>query len=126
MDFATLALAVPLFAVTNVDDIFVLVGFFSDRRFRPRQVVVGTSLGMAVLVGASVLAALVSLVLAPPYVGLLGLIPLALGLKKLFDLRKPIDAAQDEIPDRTGASGLGKIIAVAAVTIANGGDNLGV
>ena len=115
-----------MFAVTNVDDIFVLVGFFSDRRFRPRQVVVGQYLGMAVLVGASVLAALVSLVLAPPYVGLLGLIPLALGLKKLFDLRKPIDAAQDEIPDRTGASGLGKINAVAAVTIANGGDNLGV
>ncbi|WP_371422537.1 cadmium resistance transporter [Tardiphaga sp.] len=126
MSFSAIALALPLFAVTNIDDIFVLLGFFSDPRFRARQIVVGQYLGMLTLIGVSLVAALVSLVLPPQYVGLLGLAPLAIGLKKLYDLRNASGDDDEDIPHKAGSSGIGNILSVAAVTIANGGDNIGV
>jgi cadmium resistance protein CadD (predicted permease) len=43
--WSTTGLAVLLFASTNVDDIFVLIAFFSDRAFRAREVVAGQLLG---------------------------------------------------------------------------------
>lgn len=38
---ALIGLGVVLFASTNIDDIFVLLGFFADRRFKAREVVAG-------------------------------------------------------------------------------------
>lgn len=34
-------LAILLFASTNVDDIFVLLGFFADPKYRTRDIVMG-------------------------------------------------------------------------------------
>ncbi|MDL2408782.1 cadmium resistance transporter [Rhizobium calliandrae] len=122
----TLGVAIILFASTNVDDIFVMLGFFADPKFRPREVVVGQYLGVAALYGASVLASLLSLVVPAAYMGLLGLAPIFLGLKKLWALRQGAEA-DDNLEDHEKASaGHGKIAAVAAVTIANGGDNIGI
>ena len=44
-----LGLAIIVFASTNVDDIFVLLGFFSDRKFRPRQGAIGQYLGIIMI-----------------------------------------------------------------------------
>lgn len=119
----TLGIACVLFATTNVDDIFVLLGFFADRQFKARQVIAGQYLGIGALFGVSVVASLVSLVVAPAYVGLLGLVPVGLGLKKLWDLRKGDEG--EDAPDSVSA-GRGKVLAIALVTIANGGDNISV
>ncbi|MGX7703736.1 cadmium resistance transporter [Methylobacterium sp. Gmos1] len=116
-----LGVAIVLFASTNLDDIVVLIGFFSDPRYRPRQIVVGQALGIAVLVLASLAGALLSLVAPPAWLGLLGLVPITLGCRRLLALR---DDDVDE-PAATSAS-LGNALAVAGVTIANGGDNLGI
>ncbi|MDL2401524.1 cadmium resistance transporter [Rhizobium mayense] len=124
--FRTLGIAVVLFASTNVDDIFVLLGFFADPKFRPRQVVIGQYLGIAALYGASVLASLISLIIPAAYMGLLGLIPIFLGLQKLWTLRKGSEADDDPEDHEKASAGHGKIAAVAAVTIANGGDNIGI
>lgn len=115
-------LAVVLFVSTNIDDIFVLVGFLGDPRFRLRQVIAGQYVGMAALVVVSAVASLVSLVLAPAYVGLLGLLPIAIGLKGLFELWRK----DDDPEETTNKAGLGNVLTVAAVTIASGGDNIGV
>jgi len=121
--FGNLGIAIALFASTNVDDIFVLLGFFADRKFRARQIVIGQYLGITVLCGASVLASLISLVVPAAYIGLLGLAPIFLGLKKLWTLRQ----AEGDPEDLEKASiGHGNIVAVAMVTIANGGDNIGI
>jgi len=64
--FGILGIAVVLFASTNVDDIFVLLGFFADPKFRGRQIVIGQYLGITALYGASVLASLISLVIRLP------------------------------------------------------------
>ncbi len=124
MEFlGTVGVAVTLFASTNVDDIFVLLSCFSDPTYRPRQVVVGQYLGIAALVGASLLASLISLVLEPAYIGLLGLLPVGIGLKKLVDLWRSAD--EEDVGSR-GKAGIGNVLAVAGVTMANGGDNVGI
>lgn len=126
MELASLVLGVTLFAITNIDDVFVLLGFFADPRFRAREIVLGQYGGMCVLIGASLIVALISLALPSEYVGLLGLAPLAIGIKKLWELRAPGEGDHEEVKPDAGKSGFGNILSVAAVTIANGGDNIGV
>lgn len=119
---STVGAAITLFAATNIDDLFVLLGFFADRKFRAHQVTIGQYLGITALVAVSVVASLVSLVLAPAYVGLLGVLPILIGLKKLYDLRH--HGADDEADIEP--AGFGNVLAVAAVTVGNGGDNIGI
>ena len=59
--FALLGMAIMLFASTNVDDVFVLIGFFADQKFRARDIVLGQYVGIAALFSVSVAAALLSL-----------------------------------------------------------------
>jgi cadmium resistance protein CadD (predicted permease) len=127
-------LAGPLaFLLTDIDDLFVLAAFFADRAIRPRHVVIGQFAGIALLLAASALAMLFRLVVPAPVVGLLGLAPLALGVREAVEaLREHRGRADDDgsgAPDsgpapkvrwRPGISG------VALVTIANGGDNVAV
>ena len=122
---ALVGLAIVVFASTNIDDIFVLLGFFADSHLHGCNVGVGQYLGIAALVAVSIVASLVSLILAPPLVGLLGVLPILIGVKKLFELRRAseIEARADH-PARSGA--FGQIASVAVVTVANGGDNLGI
>jgi cadmium resistance protein CadD (predicted permease) len=115
-----IVLAAVAFAATDVDDLFVLIAFFADPRLRARQVVLGQYLGIAILFAGSVAVALAALVSPPGYIGLLGLVPIAIGVKELWELRQP----REEEGARAGARG--GLLSVAAVTIANGGDNIGV
>lgn len=123
---ALIGIAVVLFASTNVDDVFVLLGFFADPKFRVRQIVLGQFIGIAALYGVSVAASLVSLVVAPAYVGLLGLAPIAIGIKKVWDLRRRGREDGGEDSESKAHEGRGNVVAVAAVTIANGGDNISI
>jgi cadmium resistance protein CadD (predicted permease) len=117
---AAIALGATVFVATNLDDLFILLAFFADPRFRTRNIVVGQYLGNGSLVLVSAVAALVALVVPHGYVRLLGLIPIALGLKSLF--------VRDDDDEAEGAhsSARSQTLVVAAVTIANGGDNIGV
>jgi cadmium resistance protein CadD (predicted permease) len=122
-----IGLAITLFASTDIDDLFVLVGFFADPKFKVRQVFIGQYLGIAGLYGASVVASMISLVIPPYYIGLLGLVPIAVGMRKAWELRRGTDADEEELADRANASaGHGNIVAVAAVTLANGADNISI
>ena len=118
----TAVLAAALFAATDVDDLFLLIAFFADPRARPGEVVAGQFLGIGVLVGASLALALMTLAVPTAYVGLLGFIPVAMGLARLRAFR----AAAVHDDERAQAGPWRGALTVAAVTIANGGDNLGV
>jgi cadmium resistance protein CadD (predicted permease) len=129
-----LGIAIVVFASTNIDDLFLLAAFFADTRLRHRSIVVGQYVGIGALVLLSALAALWALALPAGWVVLLGVIPLLLGLRKLLALRS------DTASDRAGSNEHriqeqehyaarrlhSQILAVASVTIANGGDNIGV
>jgi len=130
-DFQTLGLAALLFASTNVDDIFLLAAFFADRHLRTGNVILGQFLGIGALVAASTVAALAAIRVPGAWIALLGIIPLLIGIRKLWNLRidhqSPgtdtgvIRATEHKIEHHTHS----QVLAVAAVTIANGGDNLG-
>ena len=120
-----LALGVTAFAATNVDDAFVLLLFFGDRRYRARHVFVGQAVGLGLLVALSLVGALAALALPARAVGLLGLLPIGIGVKQLIERRRGRgDASAAIAPPR--ASGWRQAAAVAGVTLANGGDNVGI
>ena len=122
---ALLGLAVVLFLSTNVDDLVVLIAFFANARFRARDVVAGQYAGVAVLFIVSVAGALLTLAIPKTYLGLLGIFPIVVGIRKLLELRH--DRAEEAPPKPSPTNGShGNIASVALVTVANGGDNIGV
>jgi cadmium resistance protein CadD (predicted permease) len=114
-----LLVASVAFAAANIDGLLVLLAFFSDRRYPPSQVVIGQYLGMSVLIAAALIGSLLSFVIPSRYVGLIGFLPLGIGVWQAFIA--PVPDGTIVVDD----SGNLKPISVALVTIANGGDNLG-
>ncbi len=118
--------AIVMFVSTNIDDIFVLLGFFADRKFRLRQIVIGQYLGIGALYGFSALASFLVLIVPATYIGLLGLAPIYFGLRRLWELWNGIETGEDPEDHAKASAGHGNIVAVALVTIANGGDNISI
>jgi len=119
-------LAIALFASTNIDDMFVLVGFFSDPKFRQKEVVTGQFVGIAVLFVLSLTGSLLTLVISRAYLGLFGIVPIALGVMKLVDLFRNRSAKQEGLEHPTKSGKFARSTAVALITLANGADNIGV
>jgi cadmium resistance protein CadD (predicted permease) len=116
VNFLSLALlSTGAFVSTNIDDLFLLVGFFSDRSFSRSDIFTGQILGMAAIVAMSLAAASVALAISPAHVGLLGLAPILIGIGKLLRLGK---TAAESQPTAVG------VLQVATITIVNGGDNI--
>jgi len=126
---STLLVAVVVFVSTNIDDIFLLSAFFAEPRLAPRSVVAGQFCGIGVLVVASAAAALGAIAIPDAWVALLGLVPLGLGIWKLWSLRtsgSDGDDADSLSMEKRMDSPRSQVFAVMGVTIANGGDNLSI
>lgn len=125
-------IAVVVYASTNIDDVLILAVFFADPRVRVAAVVAGRFAGLAVLVAISGAAAVLALAVPAEWVALLGLVPLGLGLHLFPALFRDNrgSSQDDEIPQpalKNSRHGfLSQAASVAGVTLANGGDNLGV
>jgi cadmium resistance protein CadD (predicted permease) len=133
---------VAAFAATNFDDLFLLILWFSRARSDPRaerMIIAGQYLGFSLLILISVLVYIGTLLVPREYVGLLGILPITLGLRELLSLRRrggeeaevlEADAPPGNVP-RVLRSRLFHWLdpdaaAVAVVTVANGSDNLAV
>ncbi len=121
-----IAIAILLFVSTNLDDLLILVGFFADRGYLPREIVIGQFGGVASLFAVSASASLFSIVIPLPYIGLLGIAPIVIGARKLWTLFQQQDARQEPLSRHVDGVRRGNIASVAIVTIANGADNLAV
>lgn len=119
MSFVAIATAAIAFAATNIDDIFVLTIFFAQKKMRAWHVVAGQYLGFATLVAISLIGYFARFVVSREWIGLLGLVPIAIGIKKIIEWR------QEKSEEKIMAAGA-SVLTVAAVTIANGGDNIGI
>ena len=75
--------AVAVFVATNLDGFVLLTGLFATPGASGRRIVVGQYLGFAILVAISAIAAVGLVVVPTRWVGLLGAIPLALGVRAL-------------------------------------------
>lgn len=118
------------FAATNIDDIAILMLFFAQNAtFRPKHIVIGQYLGFTALILISLTGFFGGLILPRYWIGLLGLIPIAIGLSNLInwgDASEEVEA-QTELSEDTIAPFISpQAYAVAVVTFANGGDNIGV
>lgn len=127
----SLITAITAFAATNLDDLVILMLFFAqvNSRFRPRHIVIGQYLGLSVLVAASLPGFLGGLVIPAAWIGLLGFLPIAIGISQWFNAQ-PNEAVQivaSEMPSNNLARLLpAQTWQVALITIANGGDNIAI
>jgi len=123
------AIPVGIFAATNIDDLFLLAVLFADPKFRRRAIVFGQFAGIGALTILSVVAALLALTAPAELTALLGILPLALGLRNLWKLRQAKGDEEGAISlaaSKAEARLHSQVLAVSAMTIATGGDNLGV
>lgn len=118
MSAALIASAFVTFAATNIDDLVILTLLFGAGNPAPR-VFLGQYLGFGAIVALSALTGIGVQTLPHEWVGLLGLTPLFLGIRGLVRLWR--NQEDDDEP-----KGLQSWWSIAAVTLANGGDNIGV
>lgn len=114
-----------IFASTNVDDIFILSLFYGNNRFKESEVVIGQYLGIITLITLSLVLSLIGFFIEKPFIGLLGFIPIYLGLKGFLNLSDKSENSTEPIALKENNS-QNKSLIVAGVTIANGGDNIGI
>ena len=112
------------FASTNIDDLFILMLFFANNQYKAKSIVLGQYIGFIALIAISFAGSLLGLLVPQSYIGLLGLLPIFFGIRDLltFFRRQHLEIQKSEI-----ASGnSNRTLTVAAVTFANGGDNIGI
>ncbi len=131
------------FTITNIDDVLVLAIFFAQSKFNPslkkRHIILGQYLGFSVLVVASLLVFLTSLVIPLAWIGLLGLIPLGQGILRLIKLARnqqpeePHLQEEDASFDQTSSIPRflrpvlnPRLYSIAVITVSNGSDNISI
>ncbi|MBI4784320.1 MAG: cadmium resistance transporter [Oscillatoriophycideae cyanobacterium NC_groundwater_1537_Pr4_S-0.65um_50_18] len=126
----SLSTGITAFTATNLDDIVILLLFFSQANglFRHRQIVLGQYLGFAVLVLASLPGFFGGLLLPVSWTGMLGIVPIAIGFNQLLDREEEEESSAElePIPAPFGSFLSPQTYGVAAITFANGGDNVGI
>lgn len=119
--------ACATFAITNIDDMFVLVTFYAEastsRTLSAWKITAGQALGFTIIIIISMIGFGVSLVLPSEPIGFLGLLPILLGLWNFAKLFQNDD--DDEETEITTTATIKGIFKVALVTLMNGGDNIG-
>jgi cadmium resistance protein CadD (predicted permease) len=119
------------FAATNIDDLFILMAFFANRRSFPTlHVVLGQYVGMGALLAIGIVGSLIALVVPNNLIGLIGIFPIAIGTKELLELRKKDDdeeepAAAKQPSQRSKWIAYLPFLAVTAVTF-SGGEEIGI
>ncbi len=138
--WTAIATGITSFIATNIDDIVILMLFFSqlNRQFTAEHIIGGQYLGYTVLVVVSLVGFIGGLIIPKTVIGLLGFLPIAIGIKGLFRVEEQQEEIQgvafDSLTTDSQSSwkrSLGNwlntpIFNVAAVTVANGGDNVGI
>lgn len=140
-DFANAVLTgFTAFTATNIDDIVILMILASQTSasFRPKHLVAGQYLGFTAIVLASLPGFFGSMVIDKVWIGLMGLIPIAFGIRQLWQRESDEDDEQliaHSFNSTTSKSPLLKAVLnvlspqtlnVAAITFANGADNISI
>ncbi len=135
--FNTALSSVLAFVATNLDDLLILMIFFSqiNSQFRKRHIILGQYMGFTLLILISLLGILGTFLIPKEWIGLLGFIPIIIGVKKIFSLysRQSETTKVGEITLENTKTNLvlGTLISpytysVAAITAGNGGDNISI
>ena len=124
----TIFSAIAVYISTSIDYLFILLIIFSQAYTQKglRQIYFGQYLGTGILVAVSLFAAYVLNFIPQDWIiGLLGLIPIYLGIRVAMGGEE--EAEEDEIMEKLESRGSNRLFwTVALITIASGGDNLGI
>ena len=113
---ASIFASVVAYISTNIDDIFVLMILLTQAaRGTKGQLIAGHFLGVGILTVVSMLGALGLQNLPLRYVGILGLVPIGLGIKAWFNRN------DEEVEAKVVG-----LLSMAMITMGNGADNIGV
>ncbi len=123
------------FTSTNIDDIFILLVLFSQVRtgvikkegrsvrektkMKELHVVIGQYLGFSFIIFLSIIGSLSSFFIPVSWIGLLGFVPIYMGVKGLLSIRS---YKSNEVIDNASSS----IFKIASITLANGTDNISI
>ncbi len=134
--FGILGIGATAFVATNIDDLLILIAFFANsHRFPLPQIVLGQYSGMGALLAISIVGSLIALIVPDNLIGLIGIFPIAIGIRELLELLKNGDNNEEEesaakqLPQsRRGGRRLTAylpFLTVAAVTF-SGGEEIGI
>jgi cadmium resistance transport/sequestration family protein len=128
--------AIVSFISTNIDDIFVLMLLFSqvNENAKKINIVIGQFIGIGFLFAVSIMGIYGINILPQKYIGLLGILPIILGIKALIESVKNGEAEQEvkniakgNKQSRRELRFLNReIMNVIIITISNGADNVGI
>ncbi|MED3126652.1 cadmium resistance transporter [Bacillus wiedmannii] len=123
------------FTSTNIDDIFILLVLFSQVRtgvikkegrnvrektkMKELYIVIGQYLGFSLIIFLSIIGSLSSFFVPVSWIGLLGSVPIYMGVKGILSFRS---YKRNEVIDNVS----GSIFKVASITLANGADNISI
>lgn len=131
------------FTVTNIDDMMILLLLFSqiDSNFRKRHIFIGQYLGFFAIIILSLPGFFGGLFIQREWLGLLGIIPIAIGMKQLINQQAEgtesteVQTVNPDFPRLLHPNPVFSFFLsilhpntyqVAAITIANSGDNISV
>ena len=113
-----LGMGLVAFVSTSIDNLGVLVAFFAARELDPRSVWAGYLVIAFGVAGAAWTASRLAVLLPAQYLGYVGIVPLLLGARSAWQLRRPEPRVVVAPPKVAGA------LAVALVTLSSSADNL--
>ena len=118
--------ALAVYLSTSIDYLFILLIIFSQSHTKKglRQIYWGQYLGTSLLVAVSLFAAYVLNFIPQDWIiGILGLIPIFLGIKVAL----VGEEEEEEVVEKLESRGTNRLLwTVTLITIASGGDNLGI
>lgn len=119
----TILLSIIAYISTNIDDLFINMIFFAQTQnaAETRNAVTGKFLGTGLLTAVSLLGACGLQTLPVHWLSLLGLVPIALGLREIIAL---LHGKTDEGNATVNAKTI--CLSMMVTTIASGADNIGV
>lgn len=119
-----------LFLSTNIDDVLLLTMWFSTRKRKSerKNVFIGQFLGFSTIIVLSLIGSYTTKFFLQPLIGLLGFIPIVIGIKELINIKN--NSKKDESSIKESASNTlsswSDILNISILTFANGGDNIGI
>ena len=127
-----IGIGVGAFVATNIDDLFILMVFFAKLDFPTSHIVLGQYVGMGSLLGVSLFASLIALVIPHNLLDLVGTFPIIIGVKEMVDRRSATkdegDVMVTKVANRLSKSRLRKYLPFLVVTTVtfSGGEEIGI
>jgi len=126
----TIISAVAVFISTSIDYLLIITIVFAQAKTKKQtaHIVGGQYLGTAILVAVSLVAAFVLHFIPQEWItGLLGLVPLSLGIWAAFKKGESEEEEEEEVIEKLEARKSAFLFwTITLITIASGGDNLGI